>query len=520
MLFFSLTYVNSITNLALVTKYFNFKELGLKNVNFCTLLFYKYQERNILMFYINDSTIKFLINKPSFGAKKDESFGVKKIVSQQTNSLVRVPNKDVVEISQVNSKKNNETQKILADYEKVKQENLLGDEITIMLAPKKDVDGSLSFSKEQSKLIKLAVKKIDFFKNIAQELEKEGSENVEQILKQTKKLFGGERELGKYVKARECNGCPVSKDSTSIYNKLIKEFRSESIEGKVLDSISIPHFKKPYKLLDKLEKAILKEYAGQDDIQALIDSKTLTSVLKTTPKEHKEAINSIKDLIGLRLVLPDNIPMKEVEKYLTNAILSGDLDVRKVSNYHSTHIYPYINNDTLTLWQQSVPNLHVVRSSDIKKRNGYTTTQMNIKFKIKDKHKKVKEFWGELQIRSNSTNKLGQVEHLIYDIIQGKDIGKGIPELQTFYDSTGIVKAVKEVFGDPKKENAYIEYEKTTYATTRNYEKNKKAQKDNDVNYPLLADFGLGEYEVLSFESLEHIDKKAKMIFNKYSKNE
>ncbi len=452
---------------------------------------------------------------PTFGQKKSDT-------NVTENTLERSPQKDTVELSAIKRKKISakdlpSTKQLFEDYKTVLNENILGDELNYLLRPKVNAAGEAVFTPKQAKIITLATKKISFYKTVAKKLEKDGNEAVEPAIKQIKKVFGGEKEFGKYIKAREKNGQPVSKDAFSIYNKLIKEYKSEYIEGDVLNSFAKEYAKKTYKQLDKEEKELIRMYLEGGEMK--LDArgyKALEESLKTTSKDYKKAVSWIKDLIGIRLVLPDNADMKKVEDYLTKAILHNDIKVTRVSNYHSNHIYPYISQNTAKLWQQSSPGMLLVNNSDVRKKNGYTTTQMNIEFEVKDKSGKVKTALGELQIRSEKLNYLGQIEHLIYDILAHKDISKGIPELQKYYDSTGIIDAVNEVFSDPVKENAYLEYEKTTYARIRNSEtKNKHVYTQTD-DYPLLADFGLGQYEVLSFESLDLIDKKANLIKKKY----
>lgn len=429
-----------------------------------------------------------------------------------TSPLERSPKTDVVAITK---KPRTEQEIALQNYEKVVQENILGPEINSLLEPKTDKHGKLVFEKEQIRVLNLAARKIDFYKDIALRLEKEGNDTINEILKQTKKVFGGDKELGKYLHSRQKNGVPVSKDAVSIYNKIVKEFKDEYIEGNILDGLSMPNYKRPYKELDRNEKELLKLYIQDKGVTHDIKLSDIEQVLKTRSKDAQEANNWVKDLIGLRLVLPDDIDMKSVESYLTDAILKGELDITKISNYHSSHIYPYISQDTLKMWKQVSPGIIIASSSNVRKKNGYTTTQMNINFRVPDKNGKERVVKGELQIRSESLNKLGQIEHLIYDILEKKNIGKNIDELEEFYESTGIVDAVEEVFNDPQKENAYLEYEKTTYAAIR--ENEQKSKKDRqEVDYPLLADFGLGQYDVLSFESLDYIDKKANKIKQKY----
>lgn len=465
-------------------------------------------------------------NRISFGAKKvTPNDVINNVVDKTPTTDVFVPNPQNAEpvseakvTSPIQNVFSGNNSRLIKDFHKVVKENILGRELTSIIFAGVDLSKENPFTDEQIKIIKLAAKRIDFFKECAQTLEKDAKSYLDEILNITQEAFGGEQGLGKYVKAREKNGVPSPKDSVSIYNKMIKEYKDEYIKGLILDGVSIPNFGKPYNLLDKDEKKLIKLYATENQIKSSIDYKALESVLKITNKSRKEATNWIRDLVGLRLVLPDSLNMKEVEKYIVDAAISGKLNITKVSNYHSSHIHPYIGKDTLKLLQESLPGLLVVRNADVRKKNGYTTTQMNIVFPMPDKKEpgKTKYINCELQIRSQSLNKIGQIEHLIYDILENKDISKGIPELKEFYDATGIVKAVNEVFNDSKKEEAYLQYEKTVYSKIRKRENAKSSERTAKLEYPLLADFGLGAYDVLSFESLEYIDNKANLIKKKY----
>ena len=271
--------------------------------------------------------------------------------------------------------------------------------------------------------------------------------------------------------------------------------------------------------LDKDDKEILKIAVKQGEIKfEPKDYRKVADILKSTKKDYVESVNYIKDLVGTRLVLPEGSEkeLKLVEKYITKAIQNGDLQITRVSNYHANHILPYIQHDTAKYWKQLVPGLKVVETSEVRKKNGYTTTQMNIVHNIPTKNG-VKEILGEFQIRTQELNYIGNVEHIIYDILQNKNISKNIPELKEYYDKIGIEKAVKEVFNDKKKEQAYFNYEKAMYYWVRNNE----TQTDANRRYPKprLYEYGLDDYwNLLSFDSLQRISKRASEIQKKYEK--
>ena len=407
----------------------------------------------------------------------------------------------------------------LVDYEFIKKEKLFNDAIIFLLQPKTTATGAKIFTPNQTKIINLAAKKITFYKGTAKRLEQMGTETIDRVIKDVKTIFGGEKNYGKYLHARNKNGVPSSKDSVSIYNKIIKEFNDQKVNTEIMNIFAKRLYQKPYKLLDKTEKELVKLSIFDGDVKfESRDYKTFEKILKTGKRDYEEAVNWIKDLIGLRMIIPDTADMSVVAEYLTNGILSGKLNATRVSNYHSSHIYPYISQDTVKLWKQSVPGIELVQSSAIRKQNGYTTTQINILHPVKDKSGKIRYVFVELQVRSEELNKIGQIEHLIYDILAKKNIGKNIPELEKYYESIGIEKAVNEVFGNSKKEAAYTDYERAMYSWIRHNE-TPEAKARLSYTRPILTDFGLGEYEhLLSFDALQQIDDTACILKARYGK--
>ena len=104
---------------------------------------------------------------------------------------------------------------------------------------------------------------------------------------------------------------------------------------------------------------------------------------------------------------------------------------------------------------------------------------------------------------------------MIYDILENKDISKGIPELRKYYDSIGIEKAVNDVFNDEKKEENYIRYENSMYYWIRHKEL-RRNKPTAEYLKPRLNMFELPGYEILDFDSLARIDKEAEKIKRKF----
>ena len=470
-----------------------------------------------------------VITKTSAVIKKQ----TEQIQNKAINTLERTPGQDSFVASTSTAEKTAATPSItasrkitdatqhqtLVDYEFIKKEKLFNDAIIFLLQPKTTATGAKIFTPNQTKIINLAAKKITFYKGTAKRLEQMGTETIDRVIKDVKTIFGGEKNYGKYLHARNKNGVPSSKDSVSIYNKIIKEFNDQKVNTEIMNIFAKRLYQKPYKLLDKTEKELVKLSIFDGDVKfESRDYKTFEKILKTGKRDYEEAVNWIKDLIGLRMIIPDTADMSVVAEYLTNGILSGKLNATRVSNYHSSHIYPYISQDTVKLWKQSVPGIELVQSSAIRKQNGYTTTQINILHPVKDKSGKIRYVFVELQVRSEELNKIGQIEHLIYDILAKKNIGKNIPELEKYYESIGIEKAVNEVFGNSKKEAAYTDYERAMYSWIRHNE-TPEAKARLSYTRPILTDFGLGEYEhLLSFDALQQIDDTACILKARYGK--
>lgn len=463
----------------------------------------------------------------TFVASSKETPKVKKTLSAKNK-------KDITEINRETAEK--------LDF--VAKEKILTKELLHFLQPKLDAKGNKSFTPSQRKIIDLANEKLKFFDTISTELANDAKNNGEEVLNYFKEIFGGKKDLGKYLVIR-------TKDKVSIYNKLVKEFRNERIKSEVHNVFSKKLYNTRYSQLDKTEQDLValciedeevkldskdfkiienafksdpKDYVAKKMFKKVYDNLTKQEKNKvkelvfqeseqfilnaTTKQARHEAISYVKDLIGLRLVLPtgNREEMEKVEYYLEKAIQEGSINMTRMSNYHANHILPYISKEKARYWNQ-LTGMELIENSEVRKRNGYTTTQINLKHVLANKKRPIRI---ELQIRTEELNKIGNDEHLIYDIIENKNISKDIEELKQFYESTGIIKAVNDVFNDKSKEQKYTDYERAYYS----YVRNKESKSSHvELKKPLLAEFGLGEYEyILSFDALKSINQKANEI--------
>lgn len=519
-----------------------------------------------------------LNNIISFGSR--QSVGTSTVFNDKASSektrisseskLERTPASDSVRLTKEAVKalriKEKEFNTILSTDEKlakIKKNKMLPDEVLYFLAPQNVEGAPKKYTPIQIRIIDAADKKVDFFKSVSKELDAHAKKYGPQIHEDMKKVFGGDEGLGKYVVLR-------MKDSVSIFDKLVKEFNSDRIYPQVFDIFAKKTYGKPYAKLDDDEKGLIKLCIQDGEVKLEPkDYKIIENALKNSPeeylankhykkafcelsKEEKEYIKGlpfkeddaidkmntrrerdeayawVKDLVGTRLVLPtgNRAEMTKVEKYLDKAILSGDLKISRISNYRGNCVLPFLKQEAAKRWKDAFPGIMLVDSSKVRKKNGYTTTQMNILHKVEGKARPV---LGEFQIRTEEMNYINDVEHYIYDVLEKKDITKGIPELKKFFDSCGFAEAVKEVFVDPQspdefknhmepKETRYMNYEHAMFAYTR--DKETPTYKFGKIEKPIMEDYGLGEYEnILSFDALKNINEKAKIIKEKYGKD-
>ncbi len=471
------------------------------------------------------------------------------------SKLERSPAQDSVSLSKATKKtksrtvKNTKTAEQIyketqANLDFVINEKILPEEVLYFLEPKVDSKGNKHFTLAQARIIEAASNKVLFFKTMARELSDDAFKYGDEILADLKKVFGGSEGLGDYLVVRK-------KDAVSVYNKLIKEFKNERIKSEVFNVFAKKLYGKRYSQLDKIEKKLVSLSIKDGDVKLESkDYQVIEDAFKSDPKNYfanklygkpyshlvateknivkqeffnspdeykanatnkqarKEATDYVRDLVGIRLILPtgNRAEMAKVEKYIEKAIQNEEIKMTRMSNYHSSHILPYIKKDKALYWKE-LTGMELVENSQVRKKNGYTTTQINLEQNVKTRARPVLV---ELQIRTETLNYIGNIEHLIYDILEKKNISKNIPQLKEYYDSIGIEKAVKEVFNNQAKEEKYTDYEKAYYAYIRNLEEpNNRVT----IQKPLLAEFGLGEYEhLLSFDALDGIDKKAKEI--------
>jgi ppGpp synthetase/RelA/SpoT-type nucleotidyltranferase len=224
------------------------------------------------------------------------------------------------------------------------------------------------------------------------------------------------------------------------------------LQGEELREAISPTTKRLARINQKQEADVTEQLRGifGDDVTLLTRPKGETSALdKVVTKVQKtgtpiidgspvlpntmQARNMIGDAVGGRVILPTGTT-KEVDmvvSQLTEAIKKGDIKLSELNNYKGKDGLSYFTDEHVLQIQEAhaiaqqkglvdTP-LVVISGSNSKaiKNSGYTTIQMNATTRNGAKI--------ELQIRGPEIQKLGEIEHLIYDLRQGKSIPAHLP---------------------------------------------------------------------------------------------
>lgn len=312
----------------------------------------------------------------------------------------------------------------------------------------------------------------------------------------------------------------LSRSADALYNEAVSGYK-EVVDGykeifdlkgiggtssrvKSLDKI----YEKHYRQLEKYDKQIKDAYKTENPSpeniangirpatkEEIANEVKRLSDLKAKELEKTELVREkIQDSVGMRIVLDDTSEeaVNKVFKDLLKGIDSGEIKLLSFSNYCGKGLQPYFSSaqvkqlrqhclkkgyepefDSPVNVEKSSPNYkETYHPKKAEKESGYTTTQMNIQHK--------NGLVSELQIRGKHINELAEVEHIVYDIREGKDLSKGDPKIKSLISD--IERLVKEM---DKPENAEMKKNFSDYLT-KCYEFARKSETGESVQRPEL----------------------------------
>ncbi len=173
------------------------------------------------------------------------------------------------------------------------------------------------------------------------------------------------------------------------------------------------------------------------------------------------ARDAIDDAIGTRITLSDPSPktIDAIVDRLVAGIEKGELGVTKINNYRAkTEGLPYCTEAQLERIKQAVERrggrVEIVSGEKAQKASGYTSLQMAVRYR--------NGATGELQIRGHEVNILAEIEHINYDLKEGKGLS---PSLQKIPQLAAVAKAISGL--DARQLGAFNDYIAAKYRRAR-----------------------------------------------------
>lgn len=207
-----------------------------------------------------------------------------------------------------------------------------------------------------------------------------------------------------------------------------------------------------------------------------------------------KARGEIGDLIGTRLVLDDPTPAQIdlVVSSLTRAIRNKQITITEISNYRGPSGRAYFTDEHMQMLHmaahESGQEIIFLEAPQLVKPSGYTTIQMNVRHRS--------SALGEFQIRGRHINRLAEIEHIPYDLRQGKDLSRGITRLAEIFQP--VRDAVKSLAQEQYA--AYMDYLASYYLHLRHLELGLPTTR------PALPN---GVHSILEIESLARVAELA-----------
>lgn len=360
------------------------------------------------------------------------------------------------------------------------EKKLFNREILAFLTKSRNSQGELVYNELQGDIISSALKKVNRLKSIANTLAGDGRRAEKEAFEEIRDLFG--------PKYKDCfEHRAKSKEST--FDKLVNHLREEV--DKFRNELYKEYFKGNYKKATDEDKQKFYSMIMSGKIELTPErGKKLLKLFDRTKQELRDSRAIVMDQMGTRLILPSGSKKEteEVTNIIEKAIRAQKIRVIRVSNYSKDGIKPYVSNKRIAGWQELDHRIPALVNYDKSKDNGYTTFQMNIIHK--------NGIPGEFQMRSRGMNIVCNGEHTFYDLLENKDITKGVQELKDYYEKSGVVDLVKEIKDNPVIFDSYMTYIKDSYKKTRD------TALGADYPVPVLSNYIDKKYEKLSLDNL------------------
>lgn len=312
------------------------------------------------------------------------------------------------------------------------------------------------------------------------------------------------RNIKRYSKELCAEGQDTFKSSFNALKEVIPEEFQPRLKGraKCEQSICEKMVKEMTLVIDDKIKTVkknvnLSEAEREKSINLLLKER---NEIRTNPTKAK---GKVEDLLGARLTL-DDISDKNIDKLvnaLAEAARKGEIEILEIENYRGINSKYKGENDFYLTEAQVEKLANVSGNTDFvfkPKASGYTATQL----KVKPKNGKVLE----LQIRGKKVDEFADIEHIPYDLSQGKDISKNNNQIGI------LLSKVQKTIQTMKKED-FARYQEYMY---ENYIHAQRVEKGLPSKAPQLPE---GIDGILSVENIQQVASKIGKYDTKEIKN-
>lgn len=189
----------------------------------------------------------------------------------------------------------------------------------------------------------------------------------------------------------------------------------------------------------------------------------------------------VRDVIGTKITV-DKLSQSQIDEIiaaLNKGFREGSIRPVGIDNYSGNNIRPYLSEANIDSIKEAALSSKIPTAPSYDgvkyKGSGYTSAQIDIKHSSGVN--------GELQIRSTQIDSIASIEHIPYDIRQGKDVSSNNPLVKRIYSQ--IEKSAKNLSKSGEK----------SYRTYLNkiYEYNKSMEQGaTGIQEPQIGDFFTG----------------------------
>ncbi len=259
---------------------------------------------------------------------------------------------------------------------------------------------------------------------------------------------------------------------------------ADQLHQEGLDAVESPNG-----AIDEIRRLLPEQYQKNLEFRVKSAASIKDKIIRklTDPNEKYELENieqargMIRDLVGTKITV-DRLSQSQIDEIiasLNKGFREGGIRPIEIDNYSGKNITPYLTEANIdSIKEAAISAKSQTETSYIGAKNkgsGYTSAQINVTHS--------NGVSGELQIRSTQIDSVANIEHIPYDIRQGKDISSNNPLVKRVYSQ--IEKSAQNL--SKSGEKSYGNY------LNKIYEYNKAVEQGlTGMQEPQIGDFFTG----------------------------